>query len=70
MHGNDHKSKILLDYIDDTNTFAPNAPCCNNDEYYENDPNDNHEFDFNNDMENMTFHSLYTMTSMPYLIHL
>ncbi len=48
MHGIGHKSKILLDHLDDTNSFAPNAPSCNINEYYEDDPNDNHEFDFNN----------------------
>jgi len=26
MHGIDHKSKILLDHLDDTKSFAPNAP--------------------------------------------
>jgi hypothetical protein len=37
MCGIDHKSKILLDHLDDTNYFALSAPCCNNDEYYEDD---------------------------------
>jgi hypothetical protein len=44
MHGISHESKILLDHLDDTNSFAPNAPCYNIKEYYEDDPNDNHEF--------------------------
>jgi hypothetical protein len=52
MRGIDHKSEILLDHPNDTNSLAPNAPYYNSDEYCEEDPNDNHEFDFDNDMEN------------------
>ncbi len=52
MCGIDHESKILLDHPYDTNSLTPNAPYYNNDEYFEKDLNDNHEFDFDNDMEN------------------
>jgi hypothetical protein len=52
MRGIDHKSEILLDHLDDTNFLTPNAPYYNSDEYYEEDPNESHEFDFDNDMEN------------------
>jgi hypothetical protein len=52
MRGIDHESKILLDHLDDTNFLAPNAPYYNSDEYSKKDLNENHEFDFGNDMEN------------------
>jgi hypothetical protein len=52
MHGTNHEFEILLDRPYDTNSLAPNAPYYNNDEYYEDDPNKNQQFDFDNDMEN------------------
>jgi hypothetical protein len=52
MHGIYHESEILLDHPDDTNFLAPNAPYYNSDEYFEEDPNENHESNFDNDMEN------------------
>jgi hypothetical protein len=52
MRGIYHKSKILLDHPNDTNFFAPNVPYYNSNEYFKEDPNKNHEFDFDNDMEN------------------
>ncbi len=52
MCGTDHESEILLDHPYDTNYLAPNAPYYNNDEYSEDDPNENQQFDFDNDMEN------------------
>jgi hypothetical protein len=58
MRGTKHGSEILLDNPNDTNSLAPNAPYYNNDEYSKNDPNENQQFDFDNDMEN-PFHSLY-----------
>jgi hypothetical protein len=53
MHGTDHESEILLNHPNDTNFLTPNAPYYNNDEYFENDPNENQQFDFDNDMENL-----------------
>ncbi len=52
MSGIDHESKILLDHPNDTNFFAPNPPYYNSNEYFEEDPNENHESNFDNDMEN------------------
>jgi hypothetical protein len=52
IHGIDHESEILLDHPNDTNFLAPNAPYYNSNEYNEEDPNENHEFDFDNDVEN------------------
>jgi hypothetical protein len=51
--GINHKSKILLDHPNGTTVFTPNAPYYNNYEYFEDDTNENHEFDFDNDMENL-----------------
>jgi len=48
-----HESEILLDRPTSTNILAPNAPYYNNDEYFENDLNKNHKFDFDNNMENL-----------------
>jgi hypothetical protein len=53
MCGIDHESEILLDHPYDTNFLAPNAFYNNSDEYFEEDQNDNHEFTFDNDMENL-----------------
>jgi hypothetical protein len=53
MCGIDYKFEILLDNPDDTNYVTPNAPYYNSDEYSKEDPNENHEFDFDNDMENL-----------------
>jgi hypothetical protein len=52
MHGIDHESEILLDHPNGTNFLTPNAPYYNSDEDYEKDPNENHESNFDNDMEN------------------
>ncbi len=52
MCGIGHESEILLDHPNDTNFFAPNPPYYNNNEYFEEDPNENHESNFDNDMEN------------------
>jgi len=52
MCGIDHKSKKLLDHPNDTNSLTPIAFYYNNEEYSKDDPNKNHEFDFDNDMEN------------------
>ncbi len=53
MCGIDHKSKKLLDHPNDTNSLTPFALYDNNEEYSKNDPNKNHEFDFDNDMKNV-----------------
>ncbi len=52
MRGIDHESEILLDHPNDTNFLTPNVPYYNSNEYSKEDPNENHEFDFDNDMEN------------------
>jgi hypothetical protein len=52
MCGIDHKSKILLDDPNYANFLTPIALYYNNEEYFKDDPNENHEFDFDNDMEN------------------
>jgi hypothetical protein len=67
--GIDHESKILLDHPHDTNFLAPNAPYYNSDEYFEKDPNKNHESEFENDMENPNL-SQSMVISTPYLIQL
>ncbi len=60
MHGIDHKYEILLDHLDGTTLLTLNAPYYNNYEYYEDDPNESHEFDFDNYMENLDLsHSIY-----------
>jgi len=53
MCGIDHKFEILLDHPNGTTFLTPNAPYYNIYDYFENDPNENHEFDFDNDMENL-----------------
>jgi hypothetical protein len=53
MCGIDHKSKKLLDHPNDINSLTPIAFYYNNEEYSNDDPNKNHEFDFDNDMENV-----------------
>jgi hypothetical protein len=69
IHGINHESKILLDHPNGTNTITLNAPYYNNDEYSENDINKNHEFDFDNNMENLDLlHFIYMVTRTPYLI--
>jgi len=52
MCGIDHKSKNLLAHPNDTNSLTPIALYYNNEKYDKDDPNKNHEFDFDNDMEN------------------
>jgi hypothetical protein len=52
MPGIDHKSKNLVDHPNDTNFLTPIAFYYNNEKYLKNDPNKNHEFDFDSDMEN------------------
>jgi hypothetical protein len=53
MCGIDHKSKNLLDHPNDTNSSTPISFYYNNEEYSKDDPNKNHEFDCDNDMENV-----------------
>ncbi len=50
--GTNHKSKNLLNHPNDTNSLTPIAFYYNNEGYLKNDSNKNHEFDFDNDMEN------------------
>ncbi len=52
MRGIYHKSKILLDHPNDTKFLIPIVLYYNNEEYSKDDSNENHEFDFYNDMEN------------------
>ncbi len=52
MCGIGHESKILLDHPNDTNSLTPISFYYNNEEYSKDDPNKNHEFDCDNDMEN------------------
>jgi hypothetical protein len=60
MRGIDHKFENLLDHLDGTTFLTPNAPYYNSYDYFEDDPNENHEFDFDNDMENPDLsHSIY-----------
>lgn len=44
MHGIDHEYEILLDHPNDIKFLTANAPYYNNDECYENDPNEKHEW--------------------------
>jgi hypothetical protein len=71
MCGINHESEILLDHPNGTNILTPNAPYYNNDEYFENDLNENHDFDFDNNMKNLEISQfIYMVTSTPYLIQL
>jgi hypothetical protein len=45
MRGINHKFENLLDHPNGTTFLTPNAPYYNNYDYFEDDPNENHEFD-------------------------
>ncbi len=68
MCGINHKSKFLLDHPNDTNYLKPNAPYYNNDEYFGDDLNENHELTLKMTWKTLTFHNIYVVTSMPYFI--
>jgi hypothetical protein len=40
-------------------TYVASLVEMNNDEYFEDDPNEDHEFDFENDMENLGLFTIY-----------